>query len=285
MEDEKKKSPLPPIHTYSSDLADTLKGKELSMLDIAVSQNQKKQSEPIIEVKKNIWLLPISLILLFGCVLAALIIFGIQRRLSQTAPPSITKADIIATEGKLIIPIAPGQYLEEAINDGTILLNTAPGSLVRFSFILATTTAVQIPIPVESIAGAFGSIPSYFVRALQPDYVLGYHTGTEFNEPFIIFKTSSYETAFSGMIAWEKTMVEDVQPLFVSSVHFAENPTSTYTFSDAIIRNKDVRIAKNAAGQPVLYYALTDKETIVMTTNEETFAEIIGRLATSQFVQ
>lgn len=54
-------------------------------------------------------------------------------------------------------------------------------------------------------------------------------------------------------------------------------------FEDAVIRNKEVRVLKNDEGKIVLLYSFIDPSTIVITTNEYTFIEILTRYASKRF--
>ncbi len=96
----------------------------------------------------------------------------------------------------------------------------------------------------------------------------------------MVFKTSSYETSFAGMLKWEETLQQDLTPF----LHASTTPGTT-TFQDVVIRNKDVRVLKDTTGKAAILYSFPSKDTLVITTDEETFKEIIGRLAPTQFVQ
>ena len=87
------------------------------------------------------------------------------------------------------------------------------------------------------------------------------------------------------MLAWELHMNEDLSPLFGEVL---EKTTSTSTplrepfvFEDSIIKNKEVRVLKDTKGTIRLLYSFIDRETLVITTNESTFSEVLTRL-TSQ---
>lgn len=53
--------------------------------------------------------------------------------------------------------------------------------------------------------------------------------------------------------------------------------TEQVYFSDTIIRNKDVRVMKDRAGNTLLLYTFIDKGNLLITTNEQTFREVIDR--------
>ncbi len=85
-------------------------------------------------------------------------------------------------------------------------------------------------------------------------------------------------------------MVKDFDRLFGR----ANGNSEELIYENAVIRNQNVRIAKVRGDRlesdpEKLYthmiYALLNNDTILITTNEEAFVEILGRLATSQFVQ
>ena len=61
--------------------------------------------------------------------------------------------------------------------------------------------------------------------------------------------------------------------------------TDAYTsgsFQDVVIRNKEARVLKNSDGLIILLYAFLDPNTIVITTNEYTFIEVLTRYASQR---
>lgn len=132
-------------------------------------------------------------------------------------------------------------------------------------------------------------ISTSFLRSLSPAFMVGAHV-FDGNQPFLIFKTNFYENAFAGMLGWERNIIDDLFPLFKTPT---EETTSSRTvtntsafeptiFSDLVIKNKDARVLKSADGKIILLYSFIDKNTIVITTNENTFSEIITRFASSR---
>lgn len=277
--------PLQSIHTYQSAISEAMKQKEVSMINIAVAEQEKRQTATI-EVKKHAFLIPIIAILIVGSVLSYLIVYLVKQQIDDTSTPLETKSRIISTEVEHVIPVTANEDIIFAMGTAASRGDNKAGALARFTFTderSSTTRDRATPLPVNAIISQLITMPSHLARSLTNEFVIGYHMKETVQEPFIIFKTVSYDTGFGGMLQWEKSMAEDIQN-FLRSVGFSTNE-ELLTFSDVIIRNKDVRIAKNAQGQSILLYALTDKETIVITTNQETFIEILGRLSTSQFVQ
>ncbi len=150
--------------------------------------------------------------------------------------------------------------------------------------------------------------PPLISRVLDPEMMLGLHAFNG-NQYFLIFKTADYERGFAGMLEWERTLAADVfVPLGVRELKPAPappaliatttqaTPTSTPTttiievtgattedfkarpFVDVVIKNKEARALLRDDGSIALIYGFPDKNTIIITTNEYTFTEIVTRM-------
>ena len=117
----------------------------------------------------------------------------------------------------------------------------------------------------------FGSRASgSLTRALEPVFMLGLLGESR----FIIFKLSSFENAFAGMLAWEATLKEDLNGLFLKPVTASSTPQS---FQDIIYRNKDVRALVDG-GEAYLLYSFFDSKTLIITDDLETLEQLSDRL-------
>jgi len=121
-------------------------------------------------------------------------------------------------------------------------------------------------------------------RNLFPDFMIGMYQ-TDKNNPFLIFKASYFENAYAGMLEWEKILEKDMKVLFrlpgyekIGDLLAELNAEPIKQFQDTVILNKDVRIIKDENANTLLLYSIIDKETIIITTNENAFKEIINRL-------
>ncbi len=83
------------------------------------------------------------------------------------------------------------------------------------------------------------------------------------------------------MIEWEKTMAQDLKQFLL--LHTSAN--LSLPFQDTIIKNKDVRELKDTDGTALLLYSFFDKNTLIITTREDSFKEIVSRLNTSSFTK
>ncbi|TSC83702.1 MAG: hypothetical protein G01um101417_436 [Parcubacteria group bacterium Gr01-1014_17] len=114
------------------------------------------------------------------------------------------------------------------------------------------------------------SAPGELVRALGADFALGIR-GLPTNSAFLIFKTNYFQTALAGMLKWEKTMLNDVGPLFGTAI-------GGTIFTDRTIKNRDVRELLDGSGKPLLLYGFADKQTIIIADDEDTFEKTMERL-------
>ena len=134
-----------------------------------------------------------------------------------------------------------------------------------------------------------GASPA-LIRALTKWPTLGVH-GFQGGQPFLLFGVTSYDHAFAGMLAWEQRLVADIAPLFGVSIRevlanvgstTAEALQNTIEIKDVIIRNKDGRAVFGPGGDILFVYSFVDKETLVLTTGEDTMRALISKAGGGQ---
>lgn len=86
------------------------------------------------------------------------------------------------------------------------------------------------------------------------------------------------------MLAWEETLSEDLEPFFGTAIRsaVAGEPRIGGIFESRVIGNRDVRVLPNAEGTTALLYGFRDPATIILTTNENTWAEVNARLSSAR---
>jgi len=122
------------------------------------------------------------------------------------------------------------------------------GSIEMLFFTRGTPPNASLLPADEFIALLNTRVPSQLIRSLASEFTFGFHAiGT--TEPFLILKTRSFNIAFAGMLEWEKSMNEDLAPLFgpvVSVPPATFQSPQAFSFTDKVIRNKDVRVLRAA---------------------------------------
>lgn len=94
--------------------------------------------------------------------------------------------------------------------------------------------------------------------------------------PFVVMKTTDVDTARGGLLAWEGSLKNSLLPLFS-----AFNPSLTATttteklsFKDIVVNGNDARVLATEDGTPVLIYALTKQNILIITTDQKTLTEL-----------
>ena len=91
--------------------------------------------------------------------------------------------------------------------------------------------------------------------------------------PFMVIKTTNFDTVFGGLLASESTLSEDLS-LFISS----STDKLSINFIDELIQNHDIRVLKSESGRDALVYGFVNRNTIVITSDRETFSEVANQI-------
>jgi len=214
---------------------------------------------------------------------------------------AVSKPDIISSLPALLLPteqtIAPNittlsseefRTLLMRLRDETdqqvgTMLSVVPGNTVSNS----DGGSSFEPLTSETFfTKALLNAPAGLVRSFAPQFLFGIHI-FDGNQPFLMVKISSYESAFAGMLDWEESIIDSLGPILrkESDLSFGLGAFAIPKFEDAVIKNVDVRALKNSRGKTVILYAFPSRGTLVITTNAETFGEILTRLGSRSVVR
>lgn len=173
--------------------------------------------------------------------------------------------------------------------------------LVTYTTSASSTTKglpIELPQPGGALVKALAlNAPDILIRNIRPESTVGViNAGTE-TRPFFILRVSSFERTFAGMLAWESAMRSSLSFLYPSYPNApVEIPVETATttavqsppvrrapasFADAVVRNHDVRVLRDADGRSLMLYGYKDKETLIIARDEAAFLELVSRLNTS----
>lgn len=285
------------LRTYRDDVAEILGSQKTSLTKMVLSEQKKREKNGfIIEEKRN---LKINGKLLTSILIVFLLLIG-----SGSAYFYITNKNsrsIEITELKIPTFIFPNYQRElffknlkkttliDTIKNEEVEVSIPLGSVIHFfltsddktnSFIVEQTKGNKLLVTTKVFLDSLDSkAPSSLTRALDPDFMFGYHSSLG-NNPFIILRVKSYENAFAGMLDWEKTIIKELLPIFEREN--SKIDINNYNFKDIIIANKDVRAILNNEGKIEFAYSFFDKENLVIVNNETTLKEIYRRLTTAK---
>ena len=268
------------VRTFETDIAEAMKEKKGSVVKIAMAEHKRREGLTDLEEapkKNNKWWLFSAIILILGGV----IFYGfisINKKINTVNTTEVRSDALISSDKEKEIDTAKLSQtkLVNAVNtelDSTIRLDS-----IERIYLTETVGSLKAPIKTERFFSILGArIPPILLRSLSDKFMLGIHSFNG-NQPFIILKTDFYENAFLGLLKWEREMPEDILPLFGVKLTNENRYLLTKEFQDATIKNIDARILSDESGKTVIVYATPNRETIVITTGEDTLKEIILRL-------
>lgn len=305
-------SALKAVRTYEDDVAQALRQKGASLGSVFMAESKKRESlgaqvmsdDGRINKKRILTILLIIFLSLLSIGLLGFLVWKIF--LTPAITPPFSLETLIPSDSEKYLNIK-GLSPEEVLSLLRKERDEAAGSLgavVALNLYIKNDlddgTPNNTPVYADDFFKAIASkAPGKLYRSLLPEFLLGGHI-FDGNQPFIVFQVDSYQNAFAGMIEWEKYIKSDLSVFFETKEKITINsdevppiasttpdspdiPLVPESFEDAVLRNKDVRILRNANGEILLLYSFPDRQTLVITTNENTFRELLDRLSVTEF--
>ena len=283
---------LPRVRTFKGDIADAVKKDNVSAVKIALAENKRRERNQQIEEivsptsKNNLIYIITTIVLLLGGLGVVAFFYFTSNNQTNSAPEATTQSDIIFYENQKDLVIT-GDSEPEIINDITKekSYQIPLGTVEKIAFVsLAGTTS--LPVSTQNLLNAFGSrAPDSLVRAFNPNLFFGLHS-YDGNNPFLIINVDSFDQAYAGMLKWEPNIQDDIGGLFgVPGTKIASStPRKNPTWQDRVISNKDTRALIDESGNILLFYSFIDNDTLVFTSNQDTFKEVINRLTKPRLI-
>ncbi|MDP3956044.1 MAG: hypothetical protein Q8Q18_02260 [bacterium] len=285
---QKTASPIGTMRTYSSDVNQTLTREHLSMSDIARAEEERARRLSAIHprVQRQSYAGTLILVFLLAIIGGAAAYFGyltlkppanLVSNVSQRTPLIVSESqeeiEITSRSAADIREQLRVRLLSADITIATVreyfytverVLNNVPSKLY-----------VSSPLFLDAIDS---TIPAELARNLADQFMYGIFS-FDGNAGFLILKPTSLNIAFASMLKWEDAgLIRDVAPLLQRKSLTQDDIFAQFT--DAVISNQDVRIARDSQGKEVLIYSFTSQNNLVLTTDSETFEEVIARLNT-----
>lgn len=289
---ENSDSKLKQIRTFQGDVAEALGRQKESLVSIQQTEQLKRRLEPgssidleVSKSRKDFFLLFLGgfFLILLGLLGAW---FGYQEYIRKATPPvvSVPEGRFISAEKSLDINIDNKTTIDQfnfIISEYDA--NTEPVVLdgVKYFVLRNAADATSPLITTQEFIGMIGAqAPGSLVRALDKTFMFGSLGGSR----FLIFKLSSFENAFPGMLAWETTMAQDLSDIIANADKVKAAGSASVLFRDMVVRNKDVRALElpsatsTVQASPILLYSFLDNEFLIITNRLETLQNLIERL-------
>lgn len=271
---ESEASLIKPLRTFESDAADYIHDKKQSIYSISEAEKEKRKKEEktasLKKPKKHFGIFIVSaLCLIFIC---SGIAYSLVLNKKET-PPTETAAvsdSIIPNQSEYEIknPSTNVGSIAQAIKNIPDQASLSEDDVENIK-IIENGNALDIS---DILTNFSPSAPTSLLRSFDPEnYMLGFiEKGTK--QPFFIIKVNYYENAFAGMLNWEN----NIGNIFSGIESTSSIPSGN--FSDAIVENKNVRALHDSQGNTIVLYSFFDSNTLIITTNEIAFAEIVKDL-------
>ena len=286
-----------PLKTYRGDAEEAIQRQKESLASMALREQKKRaagkefETSPTISPENQKRIMVIAAITIgvaaIGGGIFALVRYG-NFSFTKTNP-----GDTVVVKNNLATPslISPRYEREVAvtINDSKNTLASVvaeetgkrqeAGSVTNIFLTQIRSQALQAVGAGKDIVSAgtflsmfFADAPDAIQRSLDNNFMLGiYYDTAQKGHAFLVFKTNSFETSFAGMLAWEKTLPQDLGLLIGSR-------EGTSGFKDVVMRNKDTRTLLDRGREPVFLYSFIDRNTILIAPDKETFGNILDIL-------
>ena len=277
---DREETPLKQIRTFQGDVAEALQKQRESLVSIQRAEQLKKGSggsiatspETTEKRKQFFYLLLGSFFFLVLGVVGAW--YAYNEFVRKTAAPTIAvpanRFISANTETHLNLTDPSRETLISALSGA--ISGVARGELRHVILKKVVGNENQLISPSEFLNILESQAPGNLIRAFDPLFMSG-----AFGESaFLIIKLASFENAFAGMLMWEKSLSQDIGPLFATAEFLRSVPPET-VFTDITDRNKDIRILA-LGGQPILLYSFLDNNTLIITDSMETLRTLIDRL-------
>lgn len=254
---------------FTRDTVQLEKNVQAEPLPVVATELEKKRvvyAPPREEKKSSLYFYTLIGVIFFSSILGVAVTYYLYTRQeqSQITQPEITVVSPTVVKSQstdsFIVPQTGSAFIQEVKkkiteNDGVVELKpkVQEGSQERDATAAEILAILQLHIA-----------PS-FTRSIK-EIRFG---GINGDVPFIIIKTTSFDSAFAGILNWERYMIQDVSPLFENS------SLNQNAFKDIIAVNKNVRLLVGQNGDDVLIYTFKDQNTLVITQSRKALEELL----------
>lgn len=310
VEEQRERSIIPSMRTIKDDLQHLVHSSKMSLVraasleqakqrglltpDNAMQKDaaqQKQHDNPVRSRKRRriigITFAVVALIVLGGGALMVVSVVMLERQ-GSTQTQSVTDDSLIFTEQTFTLSIdsASSRTLLQQLANARNAVSLTLGAITRIVPVTEevnpeTGAARERSATTQEFLRALNTnAPDGVLRFISEDFFLGIHTIDQ-NAPVFIVPVTSYERVFAGMIEWEEDINADLSPFFT----FVPRERATQagdvvptTFEDVIVRNFDVRVLRDAAGEIRMLYAFPTREILIIAESPHTFVEALARL-------
>lgn len=292
------------IRTYYSDIAETVKGHDVSMVGIALAEKKRQEEHPEkapvpdkSEDKgggRKVFAVILAVVLVLGG--AGILGFLYLHLPEEEVVPEEFKTTLIPTNVEKVLNFTgfSAEDIVSLVEEERLVLDGTLNTIITF-IPVDTLGEEQVQLTARMLLGRLNThADTALLRSVLDEYSLGVHLFDK-NHGFLIIKTDFFENAFAGMLRWERYLAEDLpfltkdeddksEPEEMASTteptgNVVLEPIERYEFEDLVVANRDTRALVNTVtGDIKMIYSFPDKNTLIITTNPKTLVELFDKL-------
>lgn len=273
------------LRTFKSDMDELVREQSISMARVLMEEEKRRREKGDVETsdsKKKVVVISLSILLvLSGFAFGAYVFFDRQGDdvgdNANVSLPKTAESMVFSEKRNELILLKPSR--EEIFYAVRNAANEISGDSGKITDVQVFKGQEKQFISTRELFQSIRSeAPDELIRSLGNRFMLGAVSSfSGKNSGFLVLRSSSYQNSLAGMLRWEKgSMVKDLYEIlsgFQSTIELQESP-----FEDRVLENQDVRILKNQNGEVVLIYGFFDTETIIISSEQDCFVEVLRRL-------
>lgn len=303
-----------PIRTLQDDISNLVKDNKVSKTSIVLAEQKRRLAEnkkpenevsainvaPRTEsedesIKPLIIKTFLSIVLLVGGFYSLYFLYDsniIQNKIKDFTEEKIIIEDyIVKQDNSLIINTKDKRNsdIKNEIENYIINNNNSTGlteiQIVKEKINNENKTEIVLIDTIELLNIIKTNTNNKIIRSLDSKFFLGIDNKNE--TPVLILKTNDFSVTFAEMFDWEKTLYLDFENIIYKKTevidenlsNINENKNKLLRFEDVIYLNQDARAIIDKENNKIkIMYGFVDDKYLVITSNEETFKEIVRQL-------
>lgn len=297
-----------PLQTYTGDFAKRIDSERASAFAVIAADADRRRNAPA-PMRSNI---PKQPGLLYVVVATILVVGGTTSLYLAYSYWKSGEPLLIPTPASTLIAADEEAKVRKEDGDAFRLFRDAAeapqpdGSIRVVYYTIATSTATGVS-DIRQPGTVFLSAmrlraPDVLTRSVRSESTVGGVGAGGGSHPFFVLRTTSYERSFSGMLAWEGTLAQDLAILYpeydgglpapggwsatttealASSTAPVQTPAPARgerAFRDEVVESYDVRVLRDEQGRSIMLYGYRDERTLIIVRDEKAFAAILTRL-------
>lgn len=261
------------IRTYHSDVAETMRGKQVSLADIALAEQARREEVAAArpagvrvtpsetggstsKILGSIATILGGVVLLGGAVGGVLFAYGAWIANREPDTIIVTTPDVgIVVEHVATIPVTDATNRNDILASFDAAVNEVGGStgdVIGIQYIAGTSTRMTAP-PFLALLQVRAE--DRLLRTIEDMFIAGVHLH-DAEHAFLVLQTSLFENAFAGMLAWEATIIDDLP--FLQNSLIAPDPGIVVASSETTTATTTATTTPSATQDPLLGAAFRD---------------------------